>query len=47
MKDENDEERIQEMLLSRRSSELNSEMLALKRKNENFFYTLGILTKFF
>ena len=46
MKEENDEDRIQDMLLSKRSSELNSEMLALKRKNENFAYTLGILTQF-
>lgn len=38
-------ENIAEMLISERSSMLDSEKLALKRKNENFAYTLGILAQ--
>ena len=48
MKNEENEENpenIAEMLMSERSSMLDSEKLALKRKNENFAYTLGIFTQ--
>ena len=48
MKDEQNpenSENLAEMLASEHSSMLDSEKLALKRKNENFAYTLGILTQ--
>ena len=46
MKNEETEENLVDKLLSAHSSVLGSEDLALKRKNENFAYTLGILAQF-
>ena len=46
MKNEKNDEDIAEILISQHSSCLDSEQLALKRKNENFAYTLGILAQF-
>ena len=45
MKNEQAEENLAEMLLSEHSSMLDSEKLAIKRRNENFAYTLGIFTQ--
>ena len=45
MKNEENAESIAEMLISEHSSRLDSKKLALKRKNENFAYTLGIFAQ--
>ena len=45
MKNEQAEENLAEMLLSEHSSMLDSEKLTIKRRNENFAYTLGIFTQ--
>ena len=46
MNKEENKENIEDMLLSEHSSMLDSENLNLKRKNENFAYSLGIITQF-
>ena len=45
MKNKDTEENLVDKLLSAHSSNLDSDDLALKRKNENFAYTLGILAQ--